>query len=431
MIASVAALLTSLALLLAGNGLLTLLLPTRAALDGMATGAIGLAMAGYFVGYVLGCLLTPRIVQRVGHIRSFAALAALAAATALAYALAGDPVAWFLLRALSGVAMAGLTMIVESWLNDRATDETRGRIISVYRIVDLSAVSVGQLLLSVAPVAGFELFSLSAILIVLALVPTAMSTAQAPAPIQNVRIRLFYLWQVSPLGLAAALAVGVGNGAFWSLGAVFGQKTGLDTLGISLFMTAVVIGGAVMQVPVAALDRIFDRRKVLIGAALATAVASAFASFLAPISVEWAVVSGFVLGGLFLPIYGLALAHANDRLAAGDFVVMSGGLLLTYGIGAIIGPPIASFLMEGFGPRALFLHMSVVWLVLFLFGLWRLRARPPVAMAEQAELVPTPRGGTMMFELDPRTEDPAETVADAPTGGEEAGHGPVPSDPPR
>lgn len=339
MIASVAALLTSLALLLAGNGLLTLLLPTRAALGGMATGAIGLAMAGYFVGYVLGCLLTPRIVQRVGHIRSFAALAAVAAATALAYALAGDPVAWFLLRALSGVAMAGLTMIVESWLNDRATDETRGRIISVYRIVDLSAVSVGQLLLSVAPVAGFELFSLSAILIVLALVPTAMSTAQAPAPIQNVKIRLFYLWQVSPLGLAAALAVGVGNGAFWSLGAVFGQKTGLDTLGISLFMTAVVIGGAVMQVPVAALDRIFDRRKVLIGAALATAVASAFASFLAPISVEWAVVSGFVLGGLFLPIYGLALAHANDRLAAGDFVVMSGGLLLTYGIGAIIGPP--------------------------------------------------------------------------------------------
>lgn len=431
MIASVAALLTSLALLLAGNGLLTLLLPTRAALGGMATGAIGLAMAGYFVGYVLGCLLTPRIVQRVGHIRSFAALAALAAATALAYALAGDPVAWFLLRALSGVAMAGLTMIVESWLNDRATDETRGRIISVYRIVDLSAVSVGQLLLSVAPVAGFELFSLSAILIVLALVPTAMSTAQAPAPIQNVRIRLFYLWQVSPLGLAAALAVGVGNGAFWSLGAVFGQKTGLDTLGISLFMTAVVIGGAVMQVPVAALDRIFDRRRVLIGAALATAIASAFASFLAPISVEWAVVSGFVLGGLFLPIYGLALAHANDRLAAGDFVVMSGGLLLTYGIGAIIGPPIASFLMEGFGPRALFLHMSVVWLVLFLFGLWRLRARPPVAMAEQAELVPTPRGGTMMFELDPRTEDPAETPTDTPSGGEEVGEGPGPSDPAR
>lgn len=413
MIASVAALLTSLALLLAGNGLLTLLLPTRAALDGMATGAIGIAMAGYFVGYVLGCLLTPRIVQRVGHIRSFAALAALAAATALAYALAGDPVAWFLLRALSGVAMSGLTMIVESWLNDRATDETRGWIISVYRIVDLSAVSVGQLLLSVAPVAGFELFSLSAILIVLALVPTAISTAQAPAPIQNVRIRLFYLWQVSPLGLAAALAVGVGNGAFWSLGAVFGQKTGLDTLGISLFMTAVVIGGAIMQVPVAALDRIFDRRKLLIGAAFATAIASGFAAFLAPLSVEWAVVSGFVLGGLFLPIYGLALAHANDRLAAGDFVVMSGGLLLTYGIGAIVGPPIASFLMEGFGPRALFLHISVVWLVLFLFGLWRLSARPPVAMSEQAELVPTPRGGTMMFELDPRTEDPPPTSAPA------------------
>ncbi len=421
MIASVSALLTSLALLLAGNGLLTLLLPTRAALDGMATAAIGLAMSGYFVGYVVGCLLTPHVVQRVGHIRSFSALAALAAATALAYALAGGPVAWFLLRALSGVAMSGLTMIVESWLNDRATDETRGRIISVYRVVDLSAVSVGQLLLSAAPPAGFELFSLAAILIVLALVPTAVSTAQAPAPIQNVRIRLLYLWQVSPLGMAAALAVGVGNGAFWSLGAVFGQQTGLDTLGISLFMTAVVVGGAVMQVPVTALDRIFDRRKVLLGAALATAVASIGAAFLAPLSVTWAVVSGFVLGGLFLPIYGLALAHANDRLAAGDFVVMSAGLLLTFGLGAIVGPPLASFLMEWIGPRALFLHISAVWLALFLFGLWRLRARPPVALEEQAELVPTPRGGTIMFELDPRTEesDPgetAETPADRRTG---------------
>ncbi|MEQ8587176.1 MAG: MFS transporter [Thalassobaculaceae bacterium] len=413
MIASVSALLTSLALLLAGNGLLTLLLPTRAALDGMATGVIGLAMSGYFVGYVLGCLLTPRVVQRVGHIRSFAALAALAAATALAYALAGDPVAWFVLRAFSGAAMAGLTMIVESWLNDRATDETRGRIISIYRIVDLSAVSAGQLLLSVAPVAGFELFSLSAILIVLALVPTAVSTAQAPAPIQNVRIRLFYLWRVSPLGLAAALAVGVGNGAFWSLGAVFGQKTGLDTVGISLFMTAVVIGGAVMQVPIAALDRIFDRRKVLIGAAFATAIVSIAASFLAPLSVEWAIASGFVLGGLFLPIYGLALAHANDRLEAGDFVVMSAGLLLTFGLGAIVGPPIASFMMEAIGPRALFLHISAVWFALVLFGLWRLRVRPPVALEEQAELVVSPRGGTIMFELDPRTEDPPPTSASA------------------
>ena len=412
MIASVSALLTSLALLLAGNGLLTLLLPTRAVMDGMSTGAIGLAMSGYFAGYVIGCLLTPRIVQRVGHIRSFSALAALAAATALAYALAGDPIAWFLLRALSGIAMSGLTMIVESWLNDRATDETRGRIISVYRIVDLSAVSVGQLLLSVAPPAGFELFSLSAILIVLALVPTAVSTAQAPAPIQNVKIRLFYLWQISPLGLAAALAVGVGNGAFWSLGAVFGQKTGLDTVGISLFMTATVIGGAVMQVPIAALDRHFDRRLLLIGSAFATAIVSAGAAFVAPISVTWAVISGFALGGLFLPIYGLALAHANDRLAAGDFVVMSGGLLLTYGMGAIVGPPIASFLMEGFGPRALFLHVSAVWLLLVLFGLWRLKARPPVALEEQAELVPTPRGGAMMFELDPRTEDP--TPAEQP-----------------
>lgn len=406
MIVSVSALLTSLALLLAGNGLLTLLLPTRAVLGGMATGAIGLAMSGYFVGYVIGCLMTPRIVQRVGHIRSFSALGALAAATALAYALADDTVAWFLLRALSGIAMSGLTMIVESWLNDRATDETRGRIISVYRIVDLSAVSIGQLLLSVAPPAGFELFSLSAILIVLALVPTAVSTAQAPAPIQNVKIRLFYLWRVSPLGLAAALAVGVGNGAFWSLGAVFGQKTGLDTVGISLFMTAVVIGGAVMQVPIAALDRHFDRRLLLIAAAFATSIFSVAAAFLAPISVTWAVISGFVLGGMFLPIYGLALAHANDRLEAGDFVVMSGGLLLTYGMGAIIGPPIASLLMEEMGPRALFLHVSAVWFLLVLFGLWRLKVRPPVALEEQAELVPTPRGGTMMFELDPRTEGP-------------------------
>lgn len=200
--------------------------------------------------------------------------------------------------------------------------------------------------------------------------------------------------------------MGVGNGAFWSLGAVFGQKTGLDTMGISLFMTATVIGGAVMQVPIAALDRVFDRRRILIAAAFATSLASAAAAFLAPISVTWAVISGFLLGGLFLPIYGLALAHANDRLEAGDFVVMSGGLLLTYGMGAIVGPPIASLLMEEVGPRALFLHVSAVWFLLVLFGLWRLKARPPVALEEQAELVATPRGGTIMFELDPRTEDP-------------------------
>ena len=226
---SVSALLLGAAILLLGNGLVGILMPVRATLESFATTSIGLIASGYSAGFVVGCLSIPHIVRRVGHIRTFAVMAAIAASVVQLMALLVEPLAWILLRMISGVAFAGLYMVIESWLNERASNTNRGQLFAAYMVIQLAAITAGQMLLPAGDAAGFGLFAVAAIAITLALVPVGLTTSSAPQPLGAVHLRLGRLYRLSPVGVLGCFFVGLANGAFGGLGVVFAQGVGLGT----------------------------------------------------------------------------------------------------------------------------------------------------------------------------------------------------------
>ena len=243
-IAPIAALLLGVAILLTGNGLQGTLLPLRAQIEAFSMLDIGMMGSAYNLGFALGCLLASFIVRRVGHIRSFTGMICIASSVALTHTLFLKPTIWWLLRAVNGFCFAALYMIIESWLNERSTKENRGTVFSIYTIISLTVLTVGQLMIMLYDPAAFPLFCIIAILISLAAVPVALTTAQAPAPISNVKIRLRRLFNTSQVGFAGCLTVGLANGTFWSFGPIFAKQSGLDISGIAFFMSITAIAGA-------------------------------------------------------------------------------------------------------------------------------------------------------------------------------------------
>ena len=348
------ALLLAVAILFFGNGILGVLLPVRATLEAFATTSIGLIAAAYSVGFMVGCLSMPYIVRRVGHIRAFAVCAAIAASGVLVMPLAVHPAVWIPLRALSGVCFAGLFMVIESWLNERATRVNRGQILATYMVINLSAVTAGQMVLPLAAPAGFALFAVTAIAITLALVPVGLTTSSAPQPLRQVRLRLGRLYAMSPVGVVGGFFVGLANGAFGGLGAVFATQIGMSVTGVALFMSAALVGGALAQVPIGRLSDRVDRRKVIAAACALAAIAGGLLALLgdarqgglllsadvalADLSPLALVAVAALFGAAIYPQYSLCVAHTNDFVGREDFVEASSGLLLTWAIGASIGP---------------------------------------------------------------------------------------------
>ena len=302
---------------------------------------------------MLGCLSVPHIVRRVGHIRTFAVMAAIAASAVQLMALLVEPLAWILLRAISGVAFAGLYMVIESWLNERASNTNRGQLFATYMVIQLGAITAGQMLLPAGDAAGFGLFVVASVAITLALVPVGLTSSSAPQPLGTVHLRLGRLYRRSPVGVLGCFFVGLANGAFGGLGVVFAQGVGLGTTGVALFMSAALVGGTLFQVPFGRLSDRIDRRKVLMLACLIAVLAggvlalagevrsgSMLPAWLARIAATPAVLIGAVMvfGGCIYSMYSLCVAHTNDFVERADFVEASSGLLLTWGIGATLGP---------------------------------------------------------------------------------------------
>ena len=403
-IAAITSLLVSVTILVCGNGLQNTLISVRANLEAFPTAQIGFLISGYFAGYVAGSFAGPRIIKRVGHIRAFAALAAVAAATALTHVLIVNPWVWVVLRAVTGFCFVGLYMIIESWLNERTPNETRGRILSLYRMIELTAVLAGQLLLTTADPAGFALFCVVTILICLAVVPVALSKAEAPSPIRSARIRLLKLYRLSPLGLVGAFIIGVANGAFWGLGPIYVQNAGYSVDIIAYFMSLCVWGGIAFQWPIGRLSDRFDRRTILIVVCFLGAASAAGLMLVADLSLPVLLVFGALYGGFTMPLWPLCVAHTNDYVPPREFVETSGGLLLTFGIGAIIGPTVVSFAMQEYGGWTLFAFNGVAFGLLGLFGLYRVTVRASVPLDKQEHFVPATSMTPAVFEFDPRGE---------------------------
>ncbi|MGE5768499.1 MAG: MFS transporter, partial [Bacteroidota bacterium] len=326
--APITALLLSVALLLMGNGLQGTLLPVRANLEAFSPTDIGILGSAYFFGFAAGCLYGPRLIRRAGHIRAFTALVAIASCVVLVHSLFLDAFLWWVLRAMTGFCFAALYMIIESWLNEKATNETRGFIFSLYTIINLTVMTIGQLMLVLDRPEDFPLFLLASILVSLAAVPVALTKAQAPAPIRSVNIRLLHLYRLSPVGVLGGLAVGLANGSFWSLAPVFAQEKGADTWGVAIFMSVAVLAGALGQWPLGRLSDRMDRRKVIIAAACGAAAAGLLFVIWSPPTVLGLLAVIFLFGLFTLPVYGIVVAHMNDYVEAGGYVEAASGLLL-------------------------------------------------------------------------------------------------------
>ena len=404
-VAPITALLLSVFILFLGNGLQGTVLPIRGYSEAFSSLELGILGAIYYAGFTLGCLGCPIAIKRAGHIRAFAVFTTIASSSAILHAMIVNPLAWFFFRGLTGFCFAGIFMVIESWLNDKGTNENRGQLLSVYQIVQFVALTGGQLLLNLANPDGFELFALITVLISLAIVPVSLTTASAPAPVHQVRIRLKWLYGISPVAVVGCLAVGLANGAFWALAPVFAQRSLLSVSEIAYFMGAAIVGGAVLQWPLGRLSDRFDRRHVAVGAAAAAALAGLAMGILGGRSEGWLLGLSACFGGFAFPLYSLCIAHANDVVEPDDRIDVSSGLLLIFGIGAVIGPFAASCVMTAASHRALFLYTAGVHALTAVFALYRSRQTTALPPEDRMDFVGVAPSSPTVFEIDPRTPD--------------------------
>jgi MFS family permease len=401
------------AMLLLGNGLIGTLLGVRAGIEAFPTVAVGIIMSAYYLGYIAGARLGPAFIHRVGHIRTFAALAAIAATMSGLHAMLVAPAAWFGFRLITGLCFAGLYVVMESWINAASTNATRGFVLSVYMLVSLGGLAFGQQLLNLYSPAGFELFILSSALISLSLVPFALTTRVAPEVPPTAGLDIRRLYQISPLGIVGCFAAGVTNGAFWGLGPLFAQGIGLSVAGISIFMSAVIFGGMALQLPLGRLSDRFDRRKLILVACLSNALLGVAILAWGDRSELLLFALAFAFGGFAMTLYSLCVAHTNDFMKETDLVEASGALLLAFGVGALLGPLLGSLFMVAIGPQGLFLHIAIAAAALAGFALYRTRQRAPMPKEERDAFVAVPETTPVVHQLDPRVPGAEEARPDA------------------
>ncbi len=405
-------LLVSAAIMIAGNGLFGTLLSVRLDREGIAVEAIGAILACYSLGWIAGTLACPSVINRVGHIRSFAAFAALVAVSALIHPLFVDGalwgVLWAMLRMLTGFCIAALYTIIESWLNAKSANAVRGRVMSAYMAINFLAYGFGQFLLTVASPAGPQLFSLVAILVCLALVPLTLARVETPPQLEPRRFSLSRLVAVSPLGVAGCLTAGLITGAFSALGPVYARTIRPDPNWVAEFMMVAVFSGLILQFPMGRLSDRFDRRRVILGLTLASGAVSAALVWLGTGSTGWLLGLIALHSGIAYTLYPISLAHANDYITPEELIPTAGGLLLCFGAGAAVGPVAAAAAMARLGSEGLFVYFTAVAMLLAGFAVYRMFQRVSLPNELQGTFVPVPQTTPTATLLDPRSvpEDP-------------------------
>ncbi|MBV9571354.1 MAG: MFS transporter [Alphaproteobacteria bacterium] len=404
---SVGAILLSTLIFLTGQGLSGTLLPVRAHLAHFSDFGIGLIGSAYFVGFIAGCYAGPRLLARVGHSRTFAAAAGLAAAMTLMMSLAVSEPAWIVLRAFFGFAAANVYMVIESWLNDRATNATRGRIFAAYLMVNFTGLIIGQWSFIAGRPISQTLFILAAIFYSLCLIPLGLTRTPQPHAVEVPTLRPRRMFAISPVGVAGCIAVGFANAACWTFLPVYAHDQHLTRGLLAGFMSAFTLGGALIQVPVGRMSDRMDRRVIIAGASLCAAALGVAMWYFGGRSQTGTLALVALFGMAVLPIYGLSVAHTNDRLPREMFVEASATLLLINASASVIGPVIAASVTDRFGMPTLFLYTAVMHLGLALFTVTRIRAAASPPHGERYAPVPVLAQATAAaLELDPRSEHP-------------------------
>lgn len=401
-------------ILMAGGGFMGTLVGLR--LDGMGAGAIGIGLVAtaYFGGLTLGSLRVGRIINRVGHIRAFAAFVALLSASTLAYTTHRGFVFWAGLRFIDGLCLAGVYVCLESWLNDRADPQTRGSVLAAYMIALYAGQGLGQFLLNLGQATPALPFTVASILISLSIIPITLTRSASPEIGERPAISVRRLYEISPLGFVGAATTGLVLGAFYGLGAVYARRAGADLVSTAAFMSAVIVGGVGLQWPLGWLSDHSDRRHVVLGA-FAAAAAVSLVIALAAHAGPWLLLLGGVFGGLCFALYPLCVAHTNDHLDPEQRVGASGGLVLVYSAGAAVGPLAGAVAMSVIGPAGLFVFIAVCAAAATLFGLWRLMASLPVPSELQQPYQLLPRTTPMSANLQPFPVGPGANPHEDPS----------------
>lgn len=388
------ALLIGVGFMMIGSGLQSTLLGLRATMEGFPIFTTGIMMSGYFIGIFIGSMIAPKLVQRVGHIRVFAALASLASIAILVHGIYVGAITWTIMRVITGISYAGLFVVAESWLNDRASNETRGQMLSVYMVVVTLGMGGGQFLLNLSSPMGVDLFILISVIVSIGLIPILLTVRPAPAFTVTGKMSLVELYRVSPLAVVSNGLTGVAQGTVFGLGAVYARQELHDVKLISIFMASFLLGSLIFQWPLGWISDRINRRVVLIGTSMAAIVACVVA-ILMPKSGSLFFVVIVVLGGAVMPMYSLSIAYANDRLKPEQIVPASGSLVMTAGIGLSTGPIIVSFLMGQFGSVFYFIGIASAFTLLTAFAIYRTTITKDVAAVDQkpifvAGLIGTP-----------------------------------------
>ena len=399
------AILFSTALYIAGNGLIGVLIPVRAHLEGFSNLALGVIGSFYFAGFVIGCYAGPRLLARAGHSRTFGIGAGISAATILLQSMFVSEFVWIAMRGAFGMAAACIYMVIESWLNDQATNDNRGRVFSLYLTVNFSAIIAGQMMFGTGRPSSYVLFSTAAIFYALSLIPMGLTRLQQPHAAHVPTLRPLRLYGIAPVGVMGCIAVGFANSAVWTLAPVYAQTHGLGKGWIAVFMSVFTFGGAIVQLPLGRLSDRMDRRFIIAFVCIAAAaIAVALATFGG--AHRWTVLPLIgCFGMVALPLYGLSVAHSNDRIARNEFVETSATLLLINSLSSVLGPTLAALVIGRFGTQALFYYTASIHAAMALFTIFRVAMRDaPSTHHDRFEAQPQ-QGTPASAELDPRAKE--------------------------
>jgi len=404
------------AFLMLGNGLQGTLVSWRATYEGFPPSTTGWIMTGYYAGFLAGSLYTPVLVSGVGYIRVFAALASLASTAVLIQVLFINPGTWFAMRLLTGFCFAGTYVIVESWLNAASDNKSRGQMLSFYMLISFAGLAGGQWLLKIAHPSGFSLFVLSSILLSLALVPVLIKRTETPEFETHGRISILKLLTISPAGVFTIFVSAIAHGALFAMGAVFAVKAGLTVSSTVLFMSSFIALGALAQWPLGWLSDQVDRRIVLLGSGLVAALLCIWLLQLDATQTSFYIAFAG-LGGVSLPMYSIAVAHTNDRLNPEQMTGASSTIVLILGIGSLLGPIMAGYLLNTMGSPGYLIHLGLTHFVIAVGVAFFMTRRDAVAHEDQThyQAVPPRSTGIAMEAVAMEAEESQET--EEPGGG--------------
>ena len=404
------AILLGIGFMMLANGLQGTLLGVRAGIEGFSTFTTGIVMSGYFIGVFIGSFVAPKLVQRVGHIRVFSALASLASISILFHGVYIDPWFWMAMRVITGISFAGFYVVTESWLNDRASNETRGKVLSIYMVIVTAGMGAGQFLLTLAAPNAIDLFILTSVIISFGLIPILLTAKPAPNFDTSSKMSIAELFRASPLAVIGNCLTGMAHGTIFGLGAIYASQVLVKLSAISWFMACFLIGSLISLGPIGYLSDRIGRRGIMAALSIISIACCLLAIVTPKDSITFYLVI-VALGGAAMPMYSICVAYANDRLEPHQIVGASGSLVMVSGIGLMTGPIIIAFLMDFFDVVFYFWGIAAVFGLILLFTLVRINLRAGIALEDQSHLIAGPIGTPIAEFNAPDSIEYAEAVA--------------------